>query len=191
LRRREWGLAREVAALFGRVIPGFGASDCGCEGHLFHSSMLHMPTRTGTSRPAVARVQILPRYHIYATVVRDGRSIYIVMRRRLLRSPCTSGARRLSAGRWPSRIVHPPCSTSTHVSCLPRSSPLRVRPCNQKGRPSCQSPSSGCRRSHPLTPVTHPADPGGNFGDARPGAGTIMVKRPRWSRARGHPGNPE
>jgi hypothetical protein len=24
-----------------------------------------------------------------------------------------------------------------------------------------------------------------------PGAGTIMVKRPRWSRARGHPGNPD
>jgi len=49
---RQRGLAREVAALFGRVIPGFGASDCGCEGHLFHSSMLHVPTRTGTSQPA-------------------------------------------------------------------------------------------------------------------------------------------
>jgi sugar fermentation stimulation protein A len=34
-RRRECGLPQQVATLFGRVIPGFGASDCGCGGHLF------------------------------------------------------------------------------------------------------------------------------------------------------------
>jgi len=48
-RRRECGLSRQVAALFGRVIPGFGASDCGCEGNLFHSPRFDLPKRTGTS----------------------------------------------------------------------------------------------------------------------------------------------
>jgi sugar fermentation stimulation protein A len=48
-RQRECGLAQQVAALFGRVIPGFGASDCGCEGHLFYSPRFDLPKRTGTS----------------------------------------------------------------------------------------------------------------------------------------------
>ena len=85
LRQRERGLAREVAALFGRVIPGFGASDCGCEGHLFHPSMLHVPTRTGTSQPAGRGFKSCPRYPIYVTVLRDGRFLYAYV------------------GRWPGR----------------------------------------------------------------------------------------
>ena len=34
-RRQECGLARKVAAIAPRVVPGFGSSDCCCEGHLF------------------------------------------------------------------------------------------------------------------------------------------------------------
>jgi Uri superfamily endonuclease len=48
-RPRECGLAQQVAALFGRAIPGFGASDCGCEGHPFYSPRFDLPKRTGTS----------------------------------------------------------------------------------------------------------------------------------------------
>ena len=36
-RRQECGLSREVAALHPQIIPGFGSSDCGCEGHLFYA----------------------------------------------------------------------------------------------------------------------------------------------------------
>ncbi len=34
---RECELAAELAQRFDRVPPGFGASDCRCGGHLFHS----------------------------------------------------------------------------------------------------------------------------------------------------------
>jgi len=74
-----------------------------------------------------SQVQILPPLPcIYAIVLRDGRSIYIVMRRRLLCSPRMSGACRLSAGRWPARELRLPYSTSPYVSCLPCDSPLRL-----------------------------------------------------------------
>jgi len=36
-RRQECSLARKVAAILPRIIPGFGSSDCGCEGHLFYA----------------------------------------------------------------------------------------------------------------------------------------------------------
>ena len=36
-RRQECGLARKVGALHPRIIPRFGSSDCGCEGHLFYA----------------------------------------------------------------------------------------------------------------------------------------------------------
>ena len=36
-RRQECSLAREVAGLLPRSVPGFGASDCGCEGRLFYA----------------------------------------------------------------------------------------------------------------------------------------------------------
>ena len=36
-RRQECSLARKVAALHPRIVPGFGSSDCGCEGHLFYA----------------------------------------------------------------------------------------------------------------------------------------------------------
>jgi len=91
----------------------------------------------------------------------------------------------------PFRISRPPYSTSTYVSCLPRSSPLRLRPSRQKGRPhrGCdrtdRHPASGPAR-HPLTPVTRPADHGRSFRDAqvrRPPART-PVGRPRAVRPR-------
>lgn len=57
-RRREWGLAREVAALFGLAIPGFGASDCGCEGHRppkkYDSYELPLAARPRATRPRAA-----------------------------------------------------------------------------------------------------------------------------------------
>ena len=34
--RHECRLARKVAALFPRPVPGFGSSDCNCKGHLFY-----------------------------------------------------------------------------------------------------------------------------------------------------------
>jgi len=37
-RRAECALARRLAALSPHAIPGFGASDCRCRGHLFHLS---------------------------------------------------------------------------------------------------------------------------------------------------------
>jgi len=36
-RQKECALARKLAAVATRVVPGFGASDCGCEGHLFYA----------------------------------------------------------------------------------------------------------------------------------------------------------
>jgi Uri superfamily endonuclease len=42
-RWRECGLGHEVAAVFGRVIPGFEASDCACEGRLFYSPRMTLP----------------------------------------------------------------------------------------------------------------------------------------------------
>ncbi|MFW6133538.1 MAG: GIY-YIG nuclease family protein [Planctomycetota bacterium] len=37
MRRTECALAAELGALFKRPVPGFGASDCRCGGHLFYS----------------------------------------------------------------------------------------------------------------------------------------------------------
>ena len=37
LRRRECELARGLRVMFDSVVPGFGASDCRCPGHLFYS----------------------------------------------------------------------------------------------------------------------------------------------------------
>jgi len=39
-RRRECELARELERLYIRVIPGFGASDCRCAGHLSYTRRL-------------------------------------------------------------------------------------------------------------------------------------------------------
>jgi sugar fermentation stimulation protein A len=39
-RRRECELARELAGLFEQTVPGFGASDCRCGGHLFFAPAL-------------------------------------------------------------------------------------------------------------------------------------------------------
>jgi sugar fermentation stimulation protein A len=39
-RDRECQLAAELSCLYELVIPGFGASDCRCSGHLFHTSAL-------------------------------------------------------------------------------------------------------------------------------------------------------
>jgi sugar fermentation stimulation protein A len=39
-RQRECELAKEVGAIFELVVPGFGASDCWCGGHLFYSLVL-------------------------------------------------------------------------------------------------------------------------------------------------------
>ena len=36
-RERECELATELGGMYELVIPGFGASDCGCEGHLFYA----------------------------------------------------------------------------------------------------------------------------------------------------------
>jgi sugar fermentation stimulation protein A len=37
-RERECELARELAQSYERPVPGFGASDCRCKGHLFYAS---------------------------------------------------------------------------------------------------------------------------------------------------------
>ncbi len=34
----ECELAEELSLLYQRIIPGFGASDCKCEGHLFYNA---------------------------------------------------------------------------------------------------------------------------------------------------------
>lgn len=39
-RKRECELAKELGKIFKLSIPGFGASDCRCGGHLFYSSKL-------------------------------------------------------------------------------------------------------------------------------------------------------
>lgn len=39
-RRRECELAEELAGMFDLVVPGFGASDCRCRGHLFYAPEL-------------------------------------------------------------------------------------------------------------------------------------------------------
>jgi sugar fermentation stimulation protein A len=39
-RERECELARGLTHVYQRVIPGFGASDCGCGGHLFYTPKL-------------------------------------------------------------------------------------------------------------------------------------------------------
>ncbi len=39
-RERECELARDLAAMFERIVPGFGASDCPCGGHLFYGPQL-------------------------------------------------------------------------------------------------------------------------------------------------------
>jgi sugar fermentation stimulation protein A len=40
LRERECQLAAELAGLYDLAVPGFGASDCRCPGHLFYTSEL-------------------------------------------------------------------------------------------------------------------------------------------------------
>lgn len=40
LRERECELARELGQMYELVMPGFGASDCRCGGHLFHAREL-------------------------------------------------------------------------------------------------------------------------------------------------------
>ena len=39
-RSRECELARELRSRFASIVPGFGASDCRCPGHLFYSPTL-------------------------------------------------------------------------------------------------------------------------------------------------------
>ncbi len=39
-RRRECELARQLADVLRRAVPGFGASDCRCAGHLFYAPEL-------------------------------------------------------------------------------------------------------------------------------------------------------
>ncbi len=39
-RKRECELAKELAGMFERAAPGFGASDCRCGGHLFYAPKL-------------------------------------------------------------------------------------------------------------------------------------------------------
>jgi len=39
-RERECQLAGEMAARYARAVPDFGASDCGCGGHLFYTPEL-------------------------------------------------------------------------------------------------------------------------------------------------------
>ncbi|MHC4432766.1 MAG: GIY-YIG nuclease family protein [Planctomycetota bacterium] len=39
-RRRECELAKELAGLFEQTVPGFGASDCRCGGHLFYAAQV-------------------------------------------------------------------------------------------------------------------------------------------------------
>ncbi len=39
-RQRECELAAELSEMFELVTPGFGASDCRCDGHLFYSEQL-------------------------------------------------------------------------------------------------------------------------------------------------------
>ena len=39
-RRRECELAGELSEMFELVAPGFGASDCRCDGHLFYAEQL-------------------------------------------------------------------------------------------------------------------------------------------------------
>jgi sugar fermentation stimulation protein A len=39
-REKECELAKELAGIFKRAAPGFGASDCRCGGHLFYSPKL-------------------------------------------------------------------------------------------------------------------------------------------------------
>jgi sugar fermentation stimulation protein A len=39
-RRRECELAREIERLYELIVPGFGASDCRCAGHLFYTHRL-------------------------------------------------------------------------------------------------------------------------------------------------------
>lgn len=36
-RQQECALARKLASSAERIVPGFGASDCGCEGHLLYA----------------------------------------------------------------------------------------------------------------------------------------------------------
>ena len=58
----------------------------------------------------------------------------------------------------PSRILRPSYSTSTCVSRLYRSSPLRLRPSNRKGRPRCGRDSTD--RHSVSGPADQPARPG-------------------------------
>ena len=89
-----------------------------------------------------------------------------------------AGARLAAQEACPSRILRPPYSTSTYVSCLPRSA--RIGQEREKGQastpssprydwPSRQNPSAGCRRSRSPTPVTRPAGLGRSFRDAQAG----------------------
>ena len=39
-RRRERELAEKLAGMFELAVPGFGASDCRCDGHLFYTPEL-------------------------------------------------------------------------------------------------------------------------------------------------------
>jgi len=76
----------------------------------------------------------------------------------------------------PSPIIRLPYSTSTYVSCLPRSA--RIGQERDKGQastlssPRCDwsslpNPSAGYRKSWSPTPVARPADPGRSFRDAQ------------------------
>jgi sugar fermentation stimulation protein A len=52
---RECELARELGGMYELVMPGFGASDCGCGGHLFYARELWSETlsRYGSRRSLV------------------------------------------------------------------------------------------------------------------------------------------
>jgi sugar fermentation stimulation protein A len=39
-RKRECEIARELSKMFELAVPGFGASDCRCAGHLFYAQQL-------------------------------------------------------------------------------------------------------------------------------------------------------
>jgi len=48
-RRHECHLAGALACWLNRVIPGFGASDCRCQGHLFYVPLADAPRKSATS----------------------------------------------------------------------------------------------------------------------------------------------
>lgn len=66
-RLHECELARKVAALLTRSVPGFGSSDCGCEGHLFYAGpSFDCP---GYS-PSGTRLELSPSRKIWSSLFR-------------------------------------------------------------------------------------------------------------------------